>query len=78
MLEHLVEELSLQSHVRFAGQVAGDDLADYYRLCDVFAMPNREMPDGDTEGFRVGLSRSQRLRQAGRRGYRRRGRGRAM
>lgn len=51
MLEHLVHELSLQSHVSFAGQVAGDDLADYYRICDVFAMPNREMPDGDTEGF---------------------------
>jgi glycosyltransferase involved in cell wall biosynthesis len=23
----------------------------YFRLCDLFLMPNRTMPDGDTEGF---------------------------
>lgn len=50
-LESLVREQELAAHVTFAGQVADDDLTDYYRLCDVFAMPNREMPDGDTEGF---------------------------
>lgn len=50
-LEQLVDELGLHAHVSFAGRVAEDELAAYYRLCDIFAMPNREMPDGDTEGF---------------------------
>lgn len=50
-LEALVAELGLADHVTFAGLVADEDLADYYRLCDLFVMPNREMPDGDTEGF---------------------------
>jgi phosphatidylinositol alpha-1,6-mannosyltransferase len=27
------------------------ELADHYSLGDVFIMANREMPDGDTEGF---------------------------
>lgn len=50
-LEKLVARLDLADHVTFAGRVAEDELTDYYRTCDVFAMPNREMPDGDTEGF---------------------------
>jgi phosphatidylinositol alpha-1,6-mannosyltransferase len=37
--------------VIFAGDVADADLADYYRLGDVFVMPNRALPSGDTEGF---------------------------
>ena len=28
-----------------------DDLVDHYRLGDVFIMPNRELANGDTEGF---------------------------
>jgi len=35
----------------FAGPVAEDALVEHYRLGDVFVMPNRRMPDGDTEGF---------------------------
>jgi phosphatidylinositol alpha-1,6-mannosyltransferase len=50
-LETLVGEQGLASSVTFAGQVPDSELADYYRLCDLFVMPNREMPDGDTEGF---------------------------
>lgn len=50
-LEALVAELGLERNVAFAGVVADEELADYYRLCDLFVMPNREMPDGDTEGF---------------------------
>lgn len=50
-LETLVERLGLRDRVTFAGKVAEEELADYYRIADVFAMPNREMPDGDTEGF---------------------------
>tara|TARA_R110001583_G_scaffold195457_1_gene373805 strand:+ start:4968 stop:6185 length:1218 start_codon:yes stop_codon:yes gene_type:complete len=51
ILEQLTDELGLRAHVTFAGRVADTELADYYRLSDIFAMPNREMPDGDTEGF---------------------------
>jgi phosphatidylinositol alpha-1,6-mannosyltransferase len=50
-LESLIAELRLEDRVTFTGQVSDEDLADYYRLCDLFIMPNREMPDGDTEGF---------------------------
>ena len=51
VLEQLVTDFALSAHVTFAGRVAEKELPDYYRLCDIFAMPNREMPDGDTEGF---------------------------
>ncbi|MBK7081414.1 MAG: glycosyltransferase family 4 protein [Betaproteobacteria bacterium] len=50
-LEALVQECGMHDHISFVGPVADEDLADYYRLCDLFVMPNREMPDGDTEGF---------------------------
>ncbi len=50
-LEALVVELQLADAVVFAGQVADDELVDHYRLGDVFVMPNRELPNGDTEGF---------------------------
>lgn len=51
VLQSLVDEGKLAAHVTFAGKVAEEDLTDYYRLCEIFAMPNRDMPDGDTEGF---------------------------
>ncbi len=47
----LTRELGISPAVVFTGQVADDDLADHYRLGDVFIMPNRKMPNGDTEGF---------------------------
>jgi phosphatidyl-myo-inositol dimannoside synthase len=50
-LQALVERLDLARHVVFTGAVPGRDLTDYYSLGDVFIMPNREMPDGETEGF---------------------------
>lgn len=50
-LDTLVEQLSLQAHVIFAGRVRGEELCAYYRSCDLFIQPNRTMPDGDTEGF---------------------------
>lgn len=51
VLERLVDEFGVRAHVTFAGKVREEELAAYYQLCDVFVMPNREMPDGDTEGF---------------------------
>ena len=50
-LKNKVTELGLENHVSFAGRVATEDLSRYYQLCDIFIMPNRTMPDGDTEGF---------------------------
>jgi len=35
----------------FAGDVAEAELAAHYQLGDVFIMPNRALPNGDTEGF---------------------------
>ncbi len=51
VLEQLVQETGMTDRVTFAGLVDGDDLVRHYALCDVFVMPNRELPDGDTEGF---------------------------
>ncbi len=50
-LQALAERLQVADRVVFAGQVADDELADHYRLGDVFVMPNRALPNGDTEGF---------------------------
>jgi phosphatidylinositol alpha-1,6-mannosyltransferase len=50
-LEALAEELGIAGRVIFAGLVAEEDLVDMYRLGDVFVMPNRALPNGDTEGF---------------------------
>jgi phosphatidylinositol alpha-1,6-mannosyltransferase len=37
--------------VIFTGQVAEEELVEHYRLGHVFVMPNRRLPNGDTEGF---------------------------
>ena len=42
-LERAVDHAGLRRAVRFAGQVSMEDLADYYRLCDVFVMPSRDI-----------------------------------
>ena len=50
-LTNLVMSLSLTDQVIFTGQVSDQDLLPHYLLGDVFIMPNRELDDGDTEGF---------------------------
>ena len=50
-LEALVTQFGLGQHVVFAGAVPDYDLTEHYSLGDVFIMANREMPDGETEGF---------------------------
>ncbi len=50
-LEALVVRLGLGRHVMFAGAVPDYELTEHYALGDVFIMANREMPDGETEGF---------------------------
>ncbi len=50
-LETLIRDHALQARVTLLGEVTNQDLCDLYALADIFALPNREMPDGDTEGF---------------------------
>ena len=50
-LHDLAAELGLGGAVVFVGDVSEDELVEHYRLGDVFLMPNRALPDGDTEGF---------------------------
>lgn len=50
-LEEMVSELGLTGRVTFTGPVDAGALTAHYALCDLFVLPNREMPDGDTEGF---------------------------
>lgn len=55
-LEQLTRHLDLQERVVFTGYVDDDELPIYYNLCDIFAMPNREVrSDGasslSVEGF---------------------------
>jgi phosphatidylinositol alpha-1,6-mannosyltransferase len=50
-LERIIEEEELVGKAVLVGSVSQQDLVKYFRLCDIFLMPNRTMPDGDTEGF---------------------------
>jgi phosphatidylinositol alpha-1,6-mannosyltransferase len=50
-LRRLVAELHLEETVIFAGAAKDDEVVDFYRTCDVYAMPNRTTEEGDTEGF---------------------------
>ena len=50
-LEAIAAEMGVDDRVVFAGSVAEDELVEHYQLGDVFVMPNRRLPDGDTEGF---------------------------
>ena len=50
-LEAIAAEEGVAARVVFAGQVAETELVDHYRLGDAFVMPNRELANGDTEGF---------------------------
>jgi phosphatidylinositol alpha-1,6-mannosyltransferase len=50
-LRAIARECGVQDRVIFAGDVTDDDLVAHYCLGDVFVMPNRELANGDTEGF---------------------------
>ena len=45
------KRLGLADRVVFVGQVDNSELRHCYDLAEFFLMPNRDMPDGDTEGF---------------------------
>ena len=50
-LEGIAAGCGVADKVAFAGAVADDELVEHYALGDVFVMPNRRLPNGDTEGF---------------------------
>lgn len=49
-IEHLIAELGLEPHVSMVGKVLATELTDFYNLCDLFVLANRDI-DGDLEGF---------------------------
>lgn len=50
-LREIAAATSAKDRIIFTGEVTDDELVDHYRLGDVFVMPNRELANGDTEGF---------------------------
>jgi phosphatidylinositol alpha-1,6-mannosyltransferase len=50
-LDRLIEANQLSDCITMVGKVSDHELIRYLRTCDIFLMPNRTMPDGDTEGF---------------------------
>ena len=50
-LQAVAHEAGVAGSVVFTGTVMDEELVEHYQLGDVFVMPNRRMPDGDTEGF---------------------------
>ncbi len=49
-LRALAAGTGVGDRVVFAGFVPDEELPALFELCDVFAMPHRELPNGDTEG----------------------------
>ena len=50
-LESIARDVGVSRHVTFVGEVADEEIAEHYGLCDIFVLPNQETTDGDTEGF---------------------------
>ncbi|WP_255250146.1 glycosyltransferase family 4 protein [Rhizorhabdus dicambivorans] len=50
-LRAIAVRLGVADRVDLLGGVSDADLLDLYRRCTFFAMPNRTLADGDTEGF---------------------------
>ncbi|HET7085359.1 MAG TPA: glycosyltransferase [Rhizomicrobium sp.] len=50
-LRSLIGELGLQDHCAVLGAASQSRILEYFKNCDVFALPCRTLADGDTEGF---------------------------
>jgi len=50
-LEQVIRDEGLSEIVTLVGKTTDDDLLGYLRTCELFILPNRTMPNGDTEGF---------------------------
>lgn len=51
-LQRLAADLGVAESVIFVGEVADEELADYFSACDLFIMPNRQIKN-DIEGFGI-------------------------
>jgi phosphatidylinositol alpha-1,6-mannosyltransferase len=52
-LRALVKEKGIDSYIHFYPEADHTRLLLYYLACDLFVMPNRQLEDGDTEGFGI-------------------------
>jgi len=52
-LRRLVGSSPVRERVRILGRVTDDDLVPLMQTADVFIHPNRELPNGDVEGFGI-------------------------
>lgn len=50
-LDSLSKEIAVSDYIKFVDPVESDELAKFYNICDIFIMANRELKNGDTEGF---------------------------
>ncbi len=50
-LREVVAEVGLAGHCTVLGPAPQRDVTEYFRNCDVFALPCHTLKDGDTEGF---------------------------
>lgn len=50
-LQQLIRDEGMAEYVTLVGKADDAEVVAYFRICDLFLMPNRTMPDGDTEGF---------------------------
>jgi len=50
-LEQIIADEGLAGRATLVGRVTQEDLLRYLQLCELFLMPNRTLPDGDTEGY---------------------------
>lgn len=49
-INNLIARLKLERHVSMVGKVVDKELIDFYNLCDLFVLANRDI-EGDLEGF---------------------------
>ena len=49
----LPEYKDINQKVKFLGNVADQDLACYFKIADIFAMPSRRLSSDDVEGFGI-------------------------
>lgn len=50
-LREIAQEVGVADHCTVLGAAPQSEVTEYFRNCDVFALPCHTMPDGDTEGF---------------------------
>jgi glycosyltransferase involved in cell wall biosynthesis len=50
-LRTITREVGIAANCTILGAASQGDVTEYFRNCDVFALPCHTLPDGDTEGF---------------------------